>query len=220
MYNIVPPLLIVLGIVGLIFLLSNKEFKEREQEIREKLKKDTHQRHFFLFIKWRQIFNKKNIDLLNCRLSNFFEKLLIRFRIIILRIDHLFLKELERLKKKKEMAKEIQNGTGAKRSFFDFEHSEKKGNPYFLTENGFSPKTEESNLSSVVDLEKEEKKFLTDFLKNPQEESPLINLARLYLFKKDFSSARWALLEAHRLKKKDNIIKDLLLELQEKEMPA
>jgi cell fate (sporulation/competence/biofilm development) regulator YlbF (YheA/YmcA/DUF963 family) len=226
MYNIVPPLLIVLGIVGLIFLLSNKEFKEKEQEIREKLKKDTHQRHFFLFIKWRQIFNKKNIDLLNCRLSNFFEKLLIRFRIIILRIDHLFLKELERLKKKKEMAKEIQNKSEAKENFFDFARSEKKGSgakrtgSYFLTENGSSLKTEESNLSSIVDLEEEEKKFLTNFLKNPQEESSLINLARLYLFKKDFSSARWALLEAHRLKKEDNIIKDLLSELQEKEMPA
>lgn len=209
MYNIVPPLLIVLGIVGLIFLLSNKEFKEKEQEIREKLKKDTHQRHFFLFIKWRQIFNKKNIDLLNCRLSNFFEKLLIRFRIIILRIDHLFLKELERIKKRKEITKEVQNGSGEKENF-----------SYFLTENGPSLKTEESNLSSIVDLEEEEKKFLTNFLKNPQEESSLINLARLYLFKKDFSSARWALLEAHRLKKEDNIIKDLLSELQEKEMPA
>lgn len=209
MYNIVPPLLIILGIVGLIFLLNNQKFKEKEQEIRERFKKDTHQRPFFLFAKWRQIFNKKNIDLLNYRFSNFFEKLLIRFRIIILRIDHLFLKELERLKRKKEMAKEIQNGSEKKESFSDF-----------LTENGFSLKTEESNLSSIIDLEEEEKKFLTNFLKNPQEESSLINLARLYLFKKDFSSARWALLEAYRLNKEDSIIKDLLSELQEKEVPA
>ena len=104
MYNIIPPLLIVLGIVGLIFLLNNKKFKEKKQEIREKLEKDAQQRHFFLFVKWRQIFNKENINLLNGRLANFFEKLLIRFRIIILRIDHLLLKELERLKGKKEMA--------------------------------------------------------------------------------------------------------------------
>ncbi len=209
MYNIVPPLLIVLGIVGLIFLLSNKKFKEKEQEIREKLKKDTHQRPFFLFVKWRQIFSKKNIDLLNCRSSNFFEKLLIRFRIIILRIDHLFLKELERLKRKKEIAKEVQDESGEKENFSDL-----------LTENGLSLKTEESSLSSIVDLEEKEKIFLTDFLKNCQEGSSLINLARLYLFKKDFSSARWALLEAYRLNEEDNIIKDLLLELQEKEMPA
>jgi len=47
MYNIVPPLLIVLGIVGLIFLLNNKSFKEKEQEIEERLKKDTQPRHFF-----------------------------------------------------------------------------------------------------------------------------------------------------------------------------
>ena len=209
MYNIIPPLLIVLGIVGLIFLLNNKKFKEREQEIRERLKKDTHQRHFFLFVKWRQIFDKENIDLLNGRLANFFEKLLIRFRIIILRIDHLLLKELERLKGKKEMAKEIQNGSGEKEKFSDL-----------LTENEFSLKTEKLNLSSVVDLEEEEKKFLIDFVKNPQEESSLINLARLYLFKKDFSSARWALLEAHRLNKEDKVIRDLLSELQEKEAPA
>jgi len=209
MYNIVPPLLIVLGIVGLIFLLNNQNFKEKEQEIRERLKKDTHQRHFFLFVKWRQIFNKENIDLLNGRFSNFFEKLLIRFRIIILRIDHLLLKELERLKGKKEMIKEIQNGSEEKESFSDFS-----------TENEFSLKTEKSNLSSIIDLEEEEKKFLTDFLKNPQKESSLINLARLYLFKKDFSSARWALLEAHRLNKEDNVIKDLLSELKEKEAPA
>ena len=209
MYNIIPPLLIVLGIVGLIFLLNNKKFKEKEQEIRERLKKDTHQRHFFLFIRWRRIFNKENTDLLNCRFSNFFEKLLIRFRIIILRIDQLLLKGLERLKGKKEMAKEIQNGSGEKENFSDL-----------LTENEFSLKTEKLNLSSVVDLEEEEKKFLTDFLKNPQEESSLINLARLYLFKKDFSSARWALLEAHRLNKEDKVIKDLLSEVQEKEAPA
>jgi hypothetical protein len=220
MYNIVPPLLIILGIVGLIFLLNNKKFKEKEQEIRERLKKDTHQRHFFLFVKWHQIFNKENINLLNGRFLNFFSKLLIRFRIIILRIDHLFLKELERLKRKKEMAKGIQNESEEKRSFFDFERSEKKGNPYFLTENGFSLKNEKSNLSPIVDLEEEEKKFLTDFFKNSQEESSLINLARLYLFKKDFSSARWALLEAHRLNKEDSVIKDLLSELQEKEAPA
>lgn len=209
MYNIIPPLLIVLGIVGLIFLLNNKKFKEKEQEIRERLKKDTHQRHFFLFLKWRRIFNKENTDLLNCRFSNFFEKLLIRFRIIILRIDQLLLKGLERLKGKKEMAKEIQNGSGEKENFSNL-----------LTENEFSLKTEKLNLSSVVDLEEEEKKFLTDFLKNPQEESSLINLARLYLFKKDFSSARWALLEAHRLNKEDKVIKDLLSEVQEKEAPA
>jgi len=209
MYNIIPPLLIVLGIVGLIFLLNNKKFKEKEQEIRERLKKDTHQRHFFLFIRWRRIFNKENTDLLNCRFSNFFEKLLIRFRIIILRIDQLLLKGLERLKGKKEMAKEIQNGSGEKENFSDL-----------LTENEFSLKTEKLNLSSVVDLEEEEKKFLTDFLKNSQEESSLINLARLYLFKKDFSSARWALLEAHRLNKEDKVIKDLLSEVQEKEAPA
>jgi len=201
MYNIVPPLLIVLGIVGLIFLLNNKSFKEKEQEIEERLKKDTQQRHFFLFVKWRQIFNKENIDSLNGRFSNFFEKLLIRFRIIILRIDQLLLKALERLKGKKETAKEIQN--------FDL-----------LTENEFSLKTEESNLSSIIDSEEEEKKFLTAFLKNSEEESPLINLARLYLFKKDFSSARWALLKAHRLNPEDKVIKDLLSELQEKEAPA
>ena len=209
MYNIVPSLLIVLGIVGLIFLLNNKNFKEREQGIRERLEKDTHQRHIFLFIKWRRIFNKENIDLLNCRFSNFFAKLLIRFRIIILRIDQLLLKELERLKGKKEMAKGIQDGSGEKNNFSDF-----------LTKKGFSPKTKKSNLSPVVDLEGEEKIFLTNFLKNPQEESSLINLARLYLFKRDFSSARWALIEAHRLNSEDKIIKNLLLELQEKEAPA
>jgi len=206
MYNIVSPLLIILGIVGLIFLLNNKSFKEKEEEIRERLKKDTQPRHSFLFAKWRQIFNKENIDSLNYRFSNFFEKLLIRFRIIILRIDQLLLKELEKLKGKKETAKEIQN--------FDL-----------LTENEFPLKTEELNLpaqaglSSIIDLEKEEKKLLVTFLKNPQEESYLINLARLYLFKKDFSSARWALLEAHRLNKEDKVIKDLLSELQEKETP-
>ena len=225
MYNIVPSLLIVLGIVGLIFLLNNKNFKEREQGIRERLEKDTHQRHIFLFIKWRRIFNKENIDLLNCRFSNFFAKLLIRFRIIILRIDQLLLKELERLKGKKEMAKGVQDGLGEKVNFFDFERSEKKGSErgkgsYFLTKKEFSLKTKKSNLSPVVDLEGEEKIFLTNFLKNPQEESSLINLARLYLFKRDFSSARWALIEAHRLNSEDKIIKNLLLELQEKEAPA
>ncbi|MFA5392383.1 MAG: hypothetical protein WC306_01645 [Candidatus Paceibacterota bacterium] len=209
MYNIVPPLLIVLGIVGLIFLLNNKKFKEKEQEGRERLKKDTHQRRFFLFVKYHQIFNKKNVSLLNYRFLNFFEKLLIRFRIIILRMDYIFLKTLEKLKGKKEIAKDIQNGLGEKETFSDF-----------LTKNEFSLKIEKLNQSSAVDLEEEEKFFLTNFLKNPQEKSSLINLARLYLFKKDFSSARWALLEAYRLNNEDKVIKDLLSELQEKEVPA
>lgn len=210
MYNIIPPLLIVLGVAGLIVLLNSRNFKERLQKDGKKIKKGFSREYSLIFARWQQIFKKDNIDLLNSRVSNLSEKLLIRFRILILRTDQFLLKGLEKIRTKKEVIKEAQNGGGEKADFSEL-----------MPENqSASEEPEAPNPLPRIDPAEEEKKFLNDFLKSPQKEPSLINLARLYIFKKDFFSARWALLEAYRLNGENKIIQDLLLEVREKEMPA
>jgi cytochrome c-type biogenesis protein CcmH/NrfG len=62
----------------------------------------------------------------------------------------------------------------------------------------------------------EEKNLLKKLKTHPEDIAVFKNLARIYLWQKDFSSARWALLQAFRLDRKDNVVQDLLLELYEK----
>jgi len=204
MYNIVPPLLIILGIAGLILLFNKKSLKENKIVDQSNFEPEMIKRYSFLLKKWHQLFNKQNFDLVKIKLSNFFEKVLIRLRIIILKLDHFLFRQLE---KRKETENNVKDA---------LDQSKGNSNLSVLTN---ASHEELDNLSSLspLDLEKEEKKLLKSFFKQSQEESSLVNLARLYLYRKDFSSARWALLEAHRLNSENKVIKDLLLELQEKE---
>jgi hypothetical protein len=206
MFNIVPPLFIILGLVGLVLLFNKKSSKENKIANQPNFEPKLIKRYSFFLKKWHQFFNKQNFELVKIKLSNFFEKVLIRLRIIILRLDYLLFRQLE---KRKEKEKNVKDGLDQL----------KENNTLSVLTN--TSHLELDNLSSLspLDLEKEEKQFLTLFLKQPEEESSLVNLARLYLYRQDFSSARWALLEAHRLNKEDKVIRDLLLELQEKETP-
>lgn len=198
MHNIIPPLLIIIGISGLIILLNEKQFKRQNLEEEEGVVKKNEFSQSILFKKWHSIFNKKNFELLNTRLSNFFAKLLIRLRIIILRIDQVLLKALDKLKKRTTNKTEPSKFS-------------------LLAEKNISLLIEESHLNTTLDFKKEERKFLIAYFENSQDKTLLINLAHLYLYKNDFSSARWALLEAYRLAPDDQVIQDLLLELKEKE---
>jgi len=72
------------------------------------------------------------------------------------------------------------------------------------------------DISHLLDTIQEEKNLLKKLKAHPDDLAVLKNLARIYLWRKDFSSARWALLQAFRLDKKDSVIQDLLLELYEK----
>jgi len=188
MYNIVPPLLVIFGIVGLIFLLRNK-YLIPEEEI--------NQRHSILMTKWCKIWNRQRIAAVNEKIVKFFEKLLIRLRIIILRVDRLLSRGLERIRGQKEP---------------------------ISTKLKFSKVAKTSKLSPLIDkkisintLEEQEKTLLITLLKEDFNLDSLINLARLYLYMQDFSSARWALIEAYRLDNENKIIQDLLFELEEKE---
>lgn len=191
MYNIVPPLLVLLGIIGLILLLNNKHQGPEEKIIRKKRLVST---------KWQRIFNQQRAEAFKEKIVKFFEKLLIRLRIIILRIDQLLSRGLEKIRIQKQP----------------------------LEKEKILPKiAKDSRLSALIDekipsntLEDQEKELLITLLKEDFSSDSLINLARLYLFTQDFSSARWALLEAYRLDKDNKIIQDLLFELQEKETSA
>jgi len=190
MYNIVPPLLVIFGIVGLIFLLRNK-YLIPEEEINQK--------HSILVTKWRKIWNRQRIAAVNEKIVKFFEKLLIRLRIIILRVDRLLSRGLERIRGQKEPINiRLKLSKVAKTS-------------------KLSPLIDKK--ISINTLEEQEKTLLITLLKEDFNLDSLINLARLYLYMQDFSSARWALIEAYRLDKGNKIIQDLLFELEEKESP-
>jgi len=191
MYNIVPPLLVIFGIVGLIFLLRNK-YLIPEEEINQK--------HSILVTKWRKIWNRQRIAAVNEKIVKFFEKLLIRLRIIILRVDRLLSRGLERIRGQKEPINiRLKLSKVAKTS-------------------KLSPLIDKK--ISINTLEEQEKTLLITLLKEDFNLDSLINLARLYLYMQDFSSARWALIEAYRLDKGNKIIQDLLFELEEKESPS
>jgi len=69
------------------------------------------------------------------------------------------------------------------------------------------------DFSHILDIKQEEKKLLKELENNPKDIATLKNLARIYLWQEDFSSARWVLLEAYRLDKDDNVVHGLLIEL-------
>jgi cytochrome c-type biogenesis protein CcmH/NrfG len=73
-----------------------------------------------------------------------------------------------------------------------------------------------AEIDNKLDSLQEEKKLLKKINRNPESLAAFKNLARIYLWRKDFSSARWALLQAYHLDKEDNVVQDLLIELYEK----
>ena len=192
MFNILPPLLIILGITGLIFIFKNQK-EEKDGEITEE-KEIINEKEKFLG-RFRRTFNKENYQKVRNQSTLFVEKFLIRSRIIILRIDRTIFKNLTSIRKRKN------------------DDTENKENEIIKSFNEEKLIEDDINFSHILDIKEEEKKLLKELENNPKDIATLKNLARIYLWQEDFSSARWVLLEAYRLDKNDNVVKGLLIEL-------
>lgn len=205
MFNIIPPLLIILGISGLIYIFQYQQKKgEVKLEVRpeqaETEKKDRIQKKNSWEEKFYRIFSKQNYQKLNEEMFSFAEKALVRSRIIVLRIDRTIFKNLTRIRIKKSIS--------------ELEGGEQNGIISAFSEEKLLQNAAETD--HVFNTIQEEKALLKRIKANPEDLIAFKNLARIYLWRKDFSSARWALLQAFRLDKEDNVVQDLLLELYEK----
>jgi hypothetical protein len=199
MFNILPPLLIILGIVGLIFIFKGKKGEEDEKIIEELEEGEIIKGKEKFSERFHRVFNKENYQKACNQFFLFIEKSLVRSRIIILRIDRVIFKNLSSIRKRKDND-DVKNGkNGIIKSF----------NEGKLDKNDI-------DVSHVLDTKDEEKKLLKKLGKNPDDVAVLKNLARIYLWQEDFSSARWTLLCAYRIDKEDNVVHGLLVELYEK----
>jgi len=207
MFNILPPLLIILGIVGLIFIFKGQKGEKgrelsaastsAEASVDEKVMEDKGKERFPE--RFHRIFNKENYQKASNQFFLFIEKSLVRSRIIILRIDRTIFKNLASIRKRKDND-DAKNGENGIIKSFDKAK---------LTEDN-------ADTSHILNREDEEKKLLKKLRNNPDDIATLKNLARIYLSQEDFSSARWTLLQAYRIDKEDNVIHGLLIELYEK----
>ena len=193
MFNILPPLFIILGIVGLIFIFKG----QKGEKITEEGEIANGKRGFLE--RFRRIFNKENYQKAGNQFFLFIEKSLVRSRIIILRIDRTIFKNLASIRKRKNND-DAKNGEHAIIKSFD------EGK---LTE-------DDTDASHILNTEDEEKKLLKKIKNDPNDIAIFKNLARIYLWQEDFSSARWTLLQAYRIDKEDNVVQGLLIELYEK----
>lgn len=198
MFNILPPLLIIVGIAGLIYIFQCYQGKEKESNDIEIEKLENKKRKFLE--KFYKVFNKENYHKIGDCLFGFTEKALVRSRIIILRIDRTIFKNLTKIRIRKNI--------------LDVGDGKQNGIIKVFSEDKLLP--DDNDASHVLDMVQEEKKLLKKLKTHPEDIAVFKNLARIYLWQKDFSSARWALLQAFRLDKKDNVVQDLLLELYEK----
>ena len=192
MFNILPPLLIILGITGLIFIFKNQKEEKDEESAEEK--ETINEKEKFLE-KFSRIFNKENYQKACNQSTLFMEKFLIRSRIIILRIDRTIFKNLASIRKRKN------------------DNTEDEENGIIKSFNEGKLIEDDIDFSHILDIKQEEKKLLKELENNPKDIATLKNLARIYLWQEDFSSARWVLLEAYRLDKNHNVVQGLLIEL-------
>ena len=199
MFNILPPLFIILGIVGLICIFKDQK-GERSEKITEELeegeiinKKDEFSERF------RRILNKENYQKACNQFFLFIEKSLVRSRIIILRIDRTIFKNLASIRKRKNNDDAKNGGHGIIKSFDEGK----------LTE-------DDIDTSHILNIRDEERKLLKKIEDDSDNIATFKNLARIYLWQEDFSSARWTLLQAYRIDKEDNVVQGLLIELYEK----
>lgn len=186
--NFLSPLFIILGIVGLILILGQAKEDENITSIYRRKLLALKEREKKLRLELSQLLSVH----FSKSLINFLEKILIRLRIIVLRLDRslfLNLKKLREIKFKKEFKKE--KISTALLNHFKEEQEEKK------------------------DFKKEERLLLIKLKKNDPD--VFQNLARLYLYEEDLSSARWIILEGLRRFKEEKIFEAFLIELFEKE---
>lgn len=199
MFNILPPLLIILGLAGLVFIFKRQNDQKDQKIITEIREEKIINREKEFLDKFRELLNKENYQKACNQFFLLAEKFLVRSRIIILRVDGAIFKNLAKIRGRKNNGGEEEKKNGIIQSF-----SEGK-----LTE-------DDAAILHISNISQEEKELLKKIENNPEDIAILKNLARLYLWQEDFSSARWVLLRAHRLNKEDNVIQDLLTELYEK----
>jgi hypothetical protein len=200
MFNILPPLLIILGVTGLIYIFQYGQGKEKENICNDlEIEKIENRKRKFLE-KFYRIFNKKNYQKTGDYLFAFTEKVLVRSRIIVLRIDRTIFRNLTKIRVRKNIP--------------ETEEGKQNGIIGVVSEDKLIDG--DKDVSHLLDTIQEEKNLLKKLRTHPDDLAALKNLARIYLWRKDFSSARWALLQAFRLDKEDNVVQDLLLELYEK----
>ncbi|MGE4554811.1 MAG: hypothetical protein AB7D02_01600 [Candidatus Paceibacterota bacterium] len=188
--NFFYPLFIILGVLGLIVLLSRTKeeeeivliYKKKLESLREKEKK----------LK-EKIFEKLSPSLSQA-LLNILEKSLSRLRVIVLRLDNFVFKSLKKIREVKFKNIEVQEEAKLTTNLVE----------------GFEEEEE-----SLKDLKKEERTYLRKIQKG--DVFTYQNLARLYLYEGDFSSARWVILEGYRRFPNEKIFEAFLLELFEKE---
>lgn len=199
MFNILPPLLIILGIVGLIFVLRSQKGEKYEKDIEEAEENEIIKRKSAFLERSYMIFNKENYQKACNQFFLFVEKSLIRSRIIILRVDRTIFKNLASIRKRKDNDDAKNGENGIVKSF-------NEGN---LIE-------DDTDTSHILNTKDEEKRLLKKIKNNSDDIATLKNLARIYLCQEDFSSACCFLLQAYRIDKEDNVVQGLLIELYEK----
>jgi len=199
MFNILPPLLIILGLAGLVFIFKRQNDQRDQKIVTEIIEEKITNREKEFLGRFLKVFNRRNYQKTSNQFFLFVEKFLVRSRIIILRVDGAIFKNLAKIRGRKNNGGEQEKKNGIIQSF-----SEEKS-----TEN-------DADTLHILNISREEKELLKKIENNPEDITLLKNLARLYLWQEDFSSARWALLQAYRLNKEDNVVLDLLVELYEK----
>lgn len=196
MFNIIPPILLIVSLGGLIILIEKNKSKNTGNEplVTSNLKIS-------------QIFSsvKKYLTTFNYNTSkqilSLSEKILIRLRIIILRVDRVLFRSLHILKKHKNKSQDL--------SQLKYIHIIKeKLNPSL--ENANNQINKKKIATEITKLEKKLEKDNKDI-------DVLLNLVRLYLFVEDNASARYYLLKAFKLDNNNQIVKDLISSIFEKE---
>lgn len=191
-----PTLIVFLSLVGLFLIFLGKS-KEKEEKIKEgKEGKGIN------ILNWFKKFQR--IPLRDIFL-NFWEKFLRRIRIIVLRIDRIVSEKLKQVSKGKFLKEK------EKKDLKPISQSETEKD--YLETQTFE---ELNNISfKDLDLKEEEIKLLKEINKNLENFETLKNLARLYLWEKDYHSASWALLQVYYKKADDRVIYDLFFEIKE-----
>jgi len=197
MFNILPPLLILIGLSGLIILLETTKEKEKIPEI---VSFDNSE-----IVKKTSSFKEKFIDFNRQLFKSFLalsEKILIRLRIILLRFDRALFHSLHFLRKHK-------NGYQEEVKIFEIENIKDETKE---EDKVFKIKSDK-NKKIISEINKLEKKLL----KNGEDIDILLNLARLSLFLEDNASARYYLIKAFKIDNTNKIVQDLMISVFEKD---
>lgn len=206
MYNLFPGIFIFLALGGIIILLKRKKLMREEDDLLISQELKLVSSWWCQFKNWfKKTLNKEKQRQALLFGFHFVVKTLTRLRIIILRIDKLISDSLKKTTERIYFLRKPE-----KPASVDLKK-------VFVGLNEFKEIIPEKEVIPEVDLLAEEKNLLKIITKNPEDIESLKNLARLYLWEKDLSSARWALLACYYLKQDDRVVKDLFIEIKEKE---